>query len=203
MQEIKAIIFDLGGVILNINYELTEKSFVRLGIEHFPELYSQHHSGQLFNGFETGKISATDFLQAVKKESSKPLNDQEIIKAWNAMLLDFPADRLTLLRKLKYQYKLFLLSNTNAIHLEAFQLMLKQQHGLDSLDPLFLKTYYSHLIGLRKPDIAAFKQVIDENNLNPDTTLFIDDTDVNILGAAKTGLKTLLLKPPQTIMGIF
>jgi putative hydrolase of the HAD superfamily len=200
MQEFKAIVFDLGGVLLNIDYHRTEQAFIALGVRQFPELYNQHHSGTLFTDLETGKIDTATFIEAVKKESSLPLNDQQILDAWNAMLLDFPLERISLLQRLARKYDLYLLSNTNAIHLEAFTKLLQVTANLPSLEHLFRKVYYSHLIGARKPDLAAYEYVIRENNLEAARTLFIDDTPGNIEGAAKAGLQAVLLKPPVTII---
>lgn len=199
MKNLKAIIFDLGGVILNIDYRLTEKAFQALGIPRFTELYSQHAASQLFSNLETGDISASDFIKAMQQEAGVPLDAHQITTAWNAMLLDFPEERLTLLRKLREKYPIYLLSNTNAIHEIAFNHVLKERFALDSLDPLFTKAYLSHRIHLRKPDPEAFRHVLTENNLDPASTLFIDDTEVNILAARALGLQTILLRPPVVV----
>jgi putative hydrolase of the HAD superfamily len=202
MQHIKAIIFDLGGVLLNIDYHRAEKAFRDLGVSHFGDLYTQTHVGALFADLETGRIDGPTFTEAMKKESSVPLTDQQITDAWNAMLLDFPAERIDLLRRIQDKYDLYLLSNTNAIHLEAFTRMLQQENGVPSLDSLFRKAYYSHLIGERKPDVEAFTHVINDSHLDPATTLFIDDTAVNIDAARKAGLQAVLLTPPQTVVDV-
>src|SRR5690242_15343341 len=148
MEKIRAIIFDLGGVLLNIDYSLTEQAFVGLGIPHIARLFNQHHSGTLFSDLETGRITPEVFFQAVKAESSLPLTDQQVTDAWNAMLLDFPPERIAFLRELGRRYDLYLLSNTNALHFEAFSRLL-QEAGLPPLETLFRKVYYSHLINAR------------------------------------------------------
>lgn len=190
---------DLGGVLLNLDFQKTEGAFMKLGISHFPQLFSQQHASQLFMDLETGKVSPGGFIRTLKKESGKDLTDQQIIDAWNAMLLDFPPERIALLKRLKQHYPLFLLSNTNAIHLPAFNQKLKEEYGIPSLDELFDKAYYSHLIRERKPDLAAYQVVILENNLNPATTLFVDDNAENVEGAKKAGLYAVQLKAPQPI----
>lgn len=199
MINISAIILDLGGVLLNLDFQKTEDAFVELGIPHFNSLFNRHHAGQLFMDFETGRVPSEGFIQALKKESGKKITDQQIIDAWNAMLLDFPADRINLLIQLRKNYRLFLLSNTNAIHLPAFNLKLNEVYGIHSLDKLFDRVYYSHLIRERKPDLAAYEAVIQENDLNPATTLFVDDTPGNVEGAEKAGLQAVQLKAPLTI----
>jgi putative hydrolase of the HAD superfamily len=199
MSNINAIILDLGGVLLNLDFQKTEDAFVKLGISHFSQLFSQQHASQLFTDLETGKVSPEEFIRTLRKESGKDVTDQQIMDAWNAMLLDFPPERIALLKRLKGHYPLFLLSNTNAIHLPAFNQKLKEEYGIPLLDELFDKAYYSHLIRERKPDLAAYQVVIQENNLPPATTLFVDDNQENIEGAGKAGLYAVHLKASQPV----
>ena len=117
MKKIKGIIFDFGGVILNINYNKTINDFKKLGRENAEKIYSQKKQSELFNLIETGKISEKEFLLELQKISMYK-NTEKIKKAWNAMLLDLPKERLNLLSQLKSRYKLFLLSNTNHIHIQ-------------------------------------------------------------------------------------
>lgn len=203
MKGIKHIIFDLGGVILNINYQLTYQAFEELGVKDFTSLYNQFTLNNLFDDLETGKIGAEDFLHAMLQHAPEGTTKQQIIDAWNAMLLDFPLRRLQLLQQLRQHYNLYLLSNTNPIHLEAFNRILEQSRGIPSLSTFFDKAYYSHLIGYRKPNKEAYQLVIDENGLNPAETVFIDDTLPNIAGAEVVGLQTIHLLPPKTITDIF
>jgi HAD superfamily hydrolase (TIGR01509 family) len=203
MQGIKHIIFDLGGVILNINYQLTQQAFVDLGITNFSELYTQFHASNLFDDLETGRVSNEDFLAAMHQHAPKPVSDEQLLNAWNAMLLDFPLQRLQLLQQLRQHYNLFLLSNTNAIHMDAFNKILQESRGIPSLADFFERSYYSHLIGHRKPEKEAYQIIIDENGLHPAETLFIDDTLPNIEGAQAVGLQTIHLQSPKTITDIF
>jgi len=203
MEGIKHIIFDLGGVILNINYQLTYNAFQELGVKDFTSLYNQFTLNSLFGDLETGRIEKVEFLAEMQKHTPEGTTDQQIIDAWNAMLLDFPVRRLQILQQLRQHYGLYLLSNTNAIHHEAFNHILQQSRGIPSLDVFFDKAYYSHLMGLRKPDKESYQLVLEENGLNPSETLFIDDTLPNIEGAKLVGLQTLHLLPPKTIADIF
>lgn len=190
-----AIIFDLGGVILNIDYSKTIDAFKNLGITNFNKIYTQAQQNQIFDKFETGLISEQDFRNYIKSEADKSLTDKQIDKAWNAMLLDLPEHRITLLNHLKADYPIFLYSNTNTIHLNAFKSIIKEQFGNKNLlEDTFNKTYYSHLINKRKPNPEGFEQIIEDNKLQPKTTLFIDDSEQHILGAQKVGLKSLWLK---------
>lgn len=204
MQEIQHIIFDLGGVLLNIDYLKTEQAFTtQLGVKDFATMYSQFHASALFEDLETGSIGPEVFLETLKKHVAGPHGEEDIVNAWNAMLLDFPIGRLRLLQRLQPHYDLYLLSNTNAIHKEAFEKILTDSHGIPSLDGFFRKAYYSHLMGKRKPDEAAFEQALGENKLDPQRTLFIDDTFLNIEAAAKLGMKTIWLKPPLDVRELF
>ncbi len=203
MQGIKNIIFDLGGVILNIDYQKTNDAFIALGVTNFHELYSQFKGSLLFDNLETGHISTEDFLQEMHKHVPAEVTDQQIIDAWCAMLLDFPLQRLQLLQQLRQQYNLYLLSNTNAIHLDRFNQILMESRGIPSLSEFFDKAYYSHLVGLRKPGTEIYEVVLQENGLKAGETVFIDDTLPNIEAAKKVGLHTIHLLPPKTILDIF
>jgi putative hydrolase of the HAD superfamily len=203
MNGIKHIIFDLGGVILNINYQLTYKAFEELGVKDFTGLYNQFSATSLFDDLETGKIGSEDFLKEMEQHTPPGTTHQQMIDAWNAMLLDFPLRRLQILQQLRQHYDLYLLSNTNAIHFQAFNKILQESRGIPSLTSFFDKAYYSHLIELRKPEKEAYQLVLDENGLNPSETLFIDDTLPNIEGAQALGIQTIHLLPPRTIADIF
>jgi putative hydrolase of the HAD superfamily len=203
MKGIKHIIFDLGGVILNINYQLTYNAFQDLGVKDFTSLYNQYTLNSLFGDLETGRIEKGEFLTEMQKHTPEGTTDQQIIDAWNAMLLDFPVRRLQILQQLRQHYGLYLLSNTNAIHHEAFNSILQQSRGIPSLNEFFDKAYYSHVMGFRKPEKESYQMVLEENGLNPSETLFIDDTLPNIEGAKLVGLETIHLLPPKTIADIF
>ena len=198
MQNIRNIIFDLGGVILNIDFKKTEAAFKLLGWDSFSEYISQFHISELFENYETGKIDDLQFVEGISALMGKAANNENIIEAWNALLLDFPRERIALLKKLKSKYRTFLLSNTNAIHLNEFQARLHQNEGV-YLEDLFEKAYYSHVVRLRKPSTEIFELVLRENNLDPAETLFIDDTASNFEGARKLGIQVYHLEPGNDI----
>lgn len=203
--DIQNIIFDLGGVLLNIDYSATLKAFKELGLDKFDEVYSQSAQKELFDDFETGKISAQEFRNRIKQLSSLPISDKQIDSAWNAMLLDLPKERLEILDKLWDEHRLFLLSNTNDIHISAYANYLQKEFGFPNLSHLFEKEYYSYKIGMRKPSAEIFKYVLEENNLLAKETMFIDDSPQHVESAAKCGIQALLLdvKGGQTILDIF
>jgi glucose-1-phosphatase len=201
MQHIKNIIFDLGGVILNIDIKRTETALRELGIERLSQYMTQSHLISFFKEYEAGKIDDAAFIRAIQSLSQEVLEEEAIVNAWNALLLDFPTERIELLRRLRKKYRLFLLSNTNAIHHKQFQQQLYLQTG-NYLEDLFEKTYYSHTIGICKPDVAAFRLVIDENKLDPAETIFVDDTEANMSGAREAGLHIAHIKPNSSILDI-
>ena len=190
---IKNIIFDLGGVILNIDYNLTSRAFKSVGIKNFDEVYSQASQSDLFDKFEIGKISAAEFRNKIREICKSDISDADIDKAWNAMLLDLPAYRIEILKNAAKNYQTFLLSNTNIIHLKEYSNQLNIEYGIKNLDILFDKAYYSHEVGLRKPNADIFEFVIKEQNLKAEETLFIDDSIQHIEGASNLGLKTFFM----------
>ncbi len=189
-----AIIFDLGGVILNIDYQKTISQFKNIGISNFDSLYTQAQQNHVFDNFETGRISPQAFRDYIKEESNIQLSDLDIDAAWNAMLLDLPQKRIACLEQLAKTYPIFLYSNTNQIHLESFRDSILKEHGqANLLEDLFVKTYYSHEIQKRKPNAEGFLQILNENGLKAENTLFIDDSEQHIIGAQKIGLQTIWL----------
>ena len=194
MQNIKAIIFDFGGVILNIDYNKTSQAFKDLGVKNFEEMYSQKNANPLFHDLEEGKISEAAFYNAFRRSTGLTLSDQQINKAWNAILLGYREEALHTLEAIKQKYKLFLLSNTNIIHHTEFNKIYQNQIHHGSLNNYFDKAYYSHEIGYRKPYKEAYEYVLKENNLSPSETLFIDDSIQNIEAANGLGLQTIFLK---------
>ncbi|HET8963619.1 MAG TPA: HAD family phosphatase [Chitinophagales bacterium] len=186
----KNIIFDLGGVILNIDYDLTAKAFAGLGLDRFNQLFSKAQQEQLFDLYEKGMISSLDFRDALNNALSKPVSAATLDAAWNAMLLDLPPARLALLKKIKSTHRTFLLSNTNEIHMHWFSDSLQQHYGIPDLSSYFEKVYLSYEINLRKPDPAIFHHVLNTNDLNPSETLFIDDSPQHVESSGKLGIQT-------------
>jgi putative hydrolase of the HAD superfamily len=203
MNTVKNIIFDLGGVLLNISYSKTAEAFKKLGVQNFDEVYSQAKQTSLFDDFETGKISSDNFSIEVKNLLGLSCTHDAIKSAWNAMLLDFPIERMDLLKRLKDKYNIVLLSNTNEIHKTAFNKILYEQHRLKSLDEIFSKTFYSHEIQLRKPNTDCFEFVLTNCNFNKDETVFFDDSEQHIKGAEFTGIKANFVSFGKTILDFF
>ena len=200
---IKNIIFDFGGVILNIDYKLTVNAFAKLGLKDFDKIYSQATQKALFDVFEKGLISPAEFRTQIRKFIDTDVPDEQIDKAWDSMLLDLPEERVVLLDKLKMKYKLFLLSNTNEIHFTNFSTYMKKKFKRDLFADVFDKTYVSHKVHMRKPDAEIFELVLKENNLKREETIFIDDSFQHIEGARKVGLNAIFLEKGKTILDLF
>ena len=199
-SDIRNIIFDLGGVIVNVDYLKTEKAFRQLGISDFETIFSQVQQSKIVDKLEVGLISPRDFRENLHRLINNPnISDENIDAAWNAMILDFPKNRLELLRKLRKKYKIFLLSNTNQIHID---------YCIANLDFEFVKSkfdkvYLSHEIHLRKPDVEVYNYVIDDAQLQASQTLFIDDTIRHVEGARRAGLNAYHLAAGETIHNLF
>ncbi len=199
MKGIKNIIFDFGGVFLNIDYNLTSKAFKDLGVSNFDELYSQQKASPLFEDLETGKANENLSYKTLREISGHNLADEQIKTAWNAMIGDYSKDKLDWLERLRSKYKLYLFSNTNEIHYNAFTELYKAQVGGKPFDEYFDKVYYSHTAGFRKPGKEAYIRLLNNEGLQASETLFVDDTEINCKGAEEAGLKVIHLKPPMLV----
>jgi putative hydrolase of the HAD superfamily len=202
MKKIKNVIFDLGGVFIDIDFKATEKAFVSLGVTDFNDYYSQHTASTLFEDLETGKASPEEFYERFRKETGVELSDDEIRDAWNAMLGRFPSERLSWLEEIGFKYNIYLYSNTNIIHYNAFQKIYQDCTGQDNFDNYFIRAHYSHDLGVRKPYPDSFKKLLSVEKLDAEETLFIDDSYKNIEGAKEAGLQTILLLPPKTVLDL-
>ena len=198
MKKYKAIIFDLGGVIINIDYTLTQRAFAKLGIDEKNEFYSKKKQTKIFDKLEIGTICNTQFLKELQKKSNNSTL-QEIKDAWNSMLLDMPKERLDFIHSLKENYTIYLLSNTNSIHINR----IKKDMGKKKWEyfiSLFDKIYLSHEIGMRKPNKKAFQVILKENDLKPEEVLFIDDSSQHINSARELKINCHLLKKTENIV---
>lgn len=203
VNPINAIIFDLGGVLLDINYWLTIEAFNNLGCSDFKSIYNQQKQSQLFDDFETGKVSSETFRKSLQKQMQFSISNVEFDNAWNKMLLQLPEKRIELLEKLNKKFSLFLLSNTNEIHIKAFKKIISSSIGYERFENCFKKVYFSSEIGNRKPNASCFEMVLSENKLSAAKTLFIDDSIQHVEGAYKIGIKTLLIESGEELVSIF
>jgi glucose-1-phosphatase len=199
---VKNIIFDLGGIFLSLNYQLTKDAFIALGIKDFDEHFTQHHANDLFERLEKGKISEIDFYDELRQATGLQASNEAIKTAWNAMLLGFVPEKIEWLKSIKQRYNVYLFSNTNQIHYDAFMDLYVRDIGTNDFNTHFIKAYYSQYMGLRKPYPESFQHILDEQNLLAAETLFIDDTEKNIVAANELGLQTILLLPPTTVLDL-
>lgn len=187
---IDTIIFDFGDVFINLDKEGTIKGFKKLGLSEW-----NNDVNELNLQFEKGQISKENFLQGLQKQLPSA-SMEEILTAWKAVLLDFPSHRLEFLQKLSEKYRLFLLSNTDAIHIETFE----QEKGVafsSDFYQCFEKVYFSFDMGMRKPDQHIFKYVLNEHNLVAKNTLFVDDKKENTDAALLLGIQVWNLQVGQ------
>ena len=191
LQKYDTILFDLGGVLINLNYQLTIDAFTQLGVKDLNFTYSQASQTSLFDDYETGKISTQQFINTIKKYVPAAVTPNQIVHAWNAMILDFPVENIAFIEELSRYKKIYLLSNTNAIHLQKVEQKLAPI-TTKKLADYFTKVYYSHEIEQRKPHSETFEFVYKDSGIDPATTLFIDDSEQHLIGAKKTGFNTLL-----------
>jgi HAD superfamily hydrolase (TIGR01509 family) len=201
-EKIHNIIFDFGGVIINIDYEVTIEAFKNLGIDNFEALYSQASQSNLFDDIETGKISPQHFINGLLELLPSGISPNKVVHAWNAMLLDIPKGRIELLQKLSTKYRIFLLSNTNSIHIDA-ALRTWDKVSDTPIESVFETIYFSHMVGMRKPNLEIFDYVCEQHKLNKQETLFIDDSIQHIEGAKKSGLHALHLTGGLDIQDVF
>lgn len=198
----EAIIFDFGGVLINIDYQATIDAFRALGNDDFEQLYSQAQQSDLFDAIETGRISPQHFINGLLNLLPKGTSPNQVVHAWNAMILDVPAHRIEFLQELKKTHRIYLLSNTNSIHIDK---ALREWNAASDLSiyELFDAVYLSHEIGMRKPDREIFEFVCEKHGLNPETTLFIDDSIQHIEGARNAGLNAYHLQKGEEIQAVF
>jgi FMN phosphatase YigB (HAD superfamily) len=203
-EAMKNIIFDYGNVIFNIDFTKVAEAWNKLGITNADDFYGHRKQYPVFNALERGEISPADFRDRIREIAHKPnLTDKQIDDAWNTIFIGIPKGNHELLLQLKNKYRTFLLSNINAIHYDYVHDYLKKEYGMDDNEHLFEKTYYSHLVGKRKPEPAIFEQILIENNLNPAETLFIDDSPQHLEVAKTLGIQTYLMTAPDTIQQYF
>ena len=204
IMPIKAIIFDLGGVLLNIDYQRTIDAFKREGVTDFEHFFTQAAQSSLFDQLDKGRISPGEFRNELRRLSGLRIGDEQIDAAWNAMLLDFPKERIDLLQGVRQHYPTFLLSNTNAIHYPVYRESLRREYGFSDLSQLFRKQYLSYELGMRKPDREIFVHVLEDQDLVAEETLFIDDSLQHVHGAREAGLKAVHLDTARMdVMDLF
>ena len=200
------IIFDLGGVILNIDEHKTIAEFARLSRQSPEEILKTMQLPEhrmVLKEYEVGKINTCQFRQQLSAFAKVQVADEEFDKAWNMILVDIPSKRIELLQKLQKTHRIFLLSNTNDLHWRHFNQMLADTLELRDFEQLFEKTYYSFQLDCRKPDAAIYSHVLKDSQLEPEATLMLDDLEENLEGAASVGIHTYKVERNHLPLEIF
>jgi putative hydrolase of the HAD superfamily len=198
---IKNILFDLGGVILDINVRATQQKFYELGLPALFMQYPENMLTDLFFKYETGKLSTSQYRDEVRRVSGLEVSDEKIDDAWNAMLVGIPAQRTALIARLKERYKLYMLSNTCALHAPVFEKMYLEAAGVP-MHQVFNKLYYSFEIGFHKPDLEAWKYVIRDARIKPEETLFLDDNIHNIKASQELGFQAIHIHERTSLLNL-
>ncbi|MBR5910872.1 MAG: HAD family phosphatase [Bacteroidales bacterium] len=201
--KIKNIIFDLGGVILDIDENVVYKELEKMGIE-ISELAHSKEFMEILSKFDTGIYTAATFRKKIKQFiGQEKMTDEKFDSIWNAMLLDIPRERIEAIEKVKKHYKIYLMSNTNVIHYDLYVRDLQLRFGYNEFDELFNKSYFSFAEHLEKPDPRFFELILDHEGLLPEETLFIDDTAENIETAKSLGINTYHISREELVRNLF
>jgi putative hydrolase of the HAD superfamily len=203
LTNIKNIVFDLGNVLLNLDFDASIQAFRKLGLNSEVVNRQQAYADPVFYELEVGKATPEAFKKKIRHILKNPeATDREIDDAWCAMIRDIPEKRVEMLKVLAKNFDVYLFSNTNAIHIERLHKEFRNIYGIE-FPSLFVKDFYSHEIHERKPDLASYQKVIESAGIIPSETLFVDDLEKNIAGAEKAGLKTFWLKEGMEVSEVF
>ncbi len=201
-MSVKNIIFDFGGVVIDIDEQLTINEFAKLGVEDI-SMVNNPEFIEIVSKFEKGIFTPDIFRNKLRDYLDLSATDQEIDDAWNALLFDIPQERLAVIEKVKKNYNIFLLSNSNEIHYDLYLRDLQLRFGYNEFAELFHQAYFSFDLHLSKPNSEIYEFVMYQEGLNPEETLFIDDKPENIEAAKKLGFQTYQLIKPERIRDIF
>lgn len=199
MATTKNLIFDLGNVLYDIDFNKMNAAFESIGIVDIDKHFTLNKSHQLFLDIEMGFINESTFCEGVRSLVNLQLTNEQIIDAWNALLVGFRKNSIQWIQDNKNRFNTFLYSNTNQIHCNHFLPQFEKEVANYPFESLFKKPYYSHKMGMRKPDPASFIYLLEKEGLVANETLFIDDNEPNIIAAASVGLKVLHLKVGMTV----
>jgi putative hydrolase of the HAD superfamily len=206
-RSIKNIIFDFGGVICDLDIQRSVEKFKEFGpgksMIHETQEEKDKQFEMLVSKYEEGLITSAEFRNNIRNHYQTPPSDKAIDDAWNALLVGIPEARIRLLEGIRKHYRIFLLSNSNEIHYLEYVERFRQQYGYHDFSAIFEKTYFSYQCHLRKPDPLIFKLVLNENNLDPSETLFIDDTQVHVRTSCDLGITGYQLRDNEEITDLF
>ncbi len=199
--KIRNILFDLGGVILDIDVQATLKRFYELGFPAGLMQFPNSMTTDLYFKYGTGKLDTVQFRNQIRKATGAEMTDHAFDEAWNAMLVRIPEERAALLKVLSKRYNLYMLSNTSELHVQVFEKMYFDIAG-ESMHRVFKKIYYSHEIGWHKPDHKAWEHVINDAAIKPEETLFLDDNIHNIKASQELGFQAIHIHERTNLMNL-
>ena len=188
-KKFKNFVFDLGGVLIDLDFKAAINGLQKAGFANVKEQLQAFDREGIFQKFELGEMSADEFRSAIRENSPVSLTDEEVDGLWNAMLLEVPREKLELILHLRGKYMVYLLSNTNSIHWDYVCKNAFNYRGF-RVNDYFEETFLSYEMHLAKPDKAIFEKVLEEANLLPEETLFIDDSEANCKAASELGIHT-------------
>lgn len=197
----KNLIFDLGGVILNLDQPKCEASFVALGGEHVLKSISKYGGSGIFGKYETGKINTPTFLEGLRELLQTEVSDEQLKSAWSDIIVDIPIERLRFLELLSNKYNLFLLSNTSPLHMDELRQMVLNLTEKE-FDSYFEKTYCSYEVGSAKPNPEIYKHVLNDAGIKADECIFIDDAEHNLEAARNLGISTIHIPSGTELLDI-
>jgi putative hydrolase of the HAD superfamily len=199
-MKFKAVIFDFGNVIINIEFQRIYQTFSKLTSKPIAYIEKRITEEQIFRRYESGQFTDEAFREIIRQTLCFALSDKEVDTAWNTILLDIPIERIDLINNIRKKYPVYLLSNTNNIHISASNNYLNEAHGIKNLDVLFDKLYLSYEMGMWKPDTEIYYEVLRSINLEPNEVIFFDDNLQNIESAKAIGMQTILVEPTTSIV---
>lgn len=201
-SKIKNIIFDLGGVLLNINPLLSLLELEKISGIAKDELLVKLANGQIFEKFDTGRLNPAQFRNKLCQILKHEVTDSEIDRIWNKLLLDFPSHRVEMLKQLSKNYRVFLLSNTNSIHFDHYTSVFYEKYGIRMTD-LFERLFLSFEIGIHKPDAGIYTHVLQHAGIEALETVFFDDSLANIEAAGKLGIEVIHITDGKDVTSFF
>lgn len=195
---ITTLIFDFGGVIINLDLPTCIQNLKELGVDNVEQYLSNFGQKEFFLQFEKGQIGIPEFRTEIRKLAGVKLTDDQIDSAWCSFLTDIPAEKLALLSELKKKYRMLLLSNTNPLHIEVSAAGEFAKAG-KTIHDFFDKCYFSYEMGMAKPDKEIFEAVLSDAGVKPEECLFLDDGPKNIDMADKLGIQTYLVDVTENL----
>ncbi len=198
-KQLKNLIFDFGGILINLDYEQTYNELRSLF--NLPQGPFSAYYQNILDEYEMGYFDEASFIHRLQRSVEHIVSERHIVDAWNAMLLDIPIERLHFVKELRKSYNVYLLSNTNHTHLQYVRREVLASMGIDQFEEEhFIKAYYSHEIKYRKPNHDIYQYVIKDSGINPGESLFIDDNLDNVRGAREVGLLAVRHDPNDEII---